>query len=254
MTPAKDSDRHAPEPPLHVVFLSSHDPLDVHAFSSTIFYMARALQAVFPDLEIVRETRPPWFRRLQRLVRRTTQERADPFYWPAFNRLFARRLARRWRGKRVLVIAVVASPLAGELADYVPVLNLTDATFVLMRNFYENFARYGPRTAEWVEEGERRTIVRAVHNSFSSRWAANSAVDHYGAPKEDVSAVSWGCNLDDVPIAEARLASPTGKSCRLLFLGVDWQRKGGDVVVAAAGMLVRKGILVDVDLVGATPP
>src|SRR6476620_4623360 len=106
MTLDKHPVRHAePRSPLHVVFLSSHDPLDVGAFSSTIFYMARALEAVFPDLEIIRATRPPWFHRFQKAIRWATRGRGDPFYWPVFNRSFARRLARRWRGQRVLAIA-----------------------------------------------------------------------------------------------------------------------------------------------------
>jgi glycosyltransferase involved in cell wall biosynthesis len=240
--------------PLELVFLSGHDPLNVRAFSGTIFYMARALREVFPAIELVRSSRPFWFERFQWLIERTTGGRTTPLYWRPLNRLFARRLARRWRGRRVLVIGTVAAPLLGELADYVPVIHISDATFALMRNFYANVARYTRRTGIAAEEGERRTILGAVHNSFSSRWAAASAIEHYGAAREDVSAISWGCNLEDVPRQEARMAASGPSTCRLLFLGADWVRKGGDVVCSAAEILARRGIPIQVDVAGAAPP
>jgi glycosyltransferase involved in cell wall biosynthesis len=66
--------------------------------------------------------------------------------------------------------------------------------------------------------------------------------------------ISWGCNFDTVPATEVRAGTPTGSEFRLLFIGGEWIRKGGDVVCAAADMLAGKGIPVRVDLVGVTPP
>jgi glycosyltransferase involved in cell wall biosynthesis len=170
------------------------------------------------------------------------------------NRMFAWRLARRWRGRRVLVISVVNAPLAAYLSSYLPVFNITDATFTLMRNFYANFARLASREAAVAEELERLSIIRAVHNSFSSDWAARSAVEDYGASPSKVTPISWGINLDDVPTEEVRGADSHRVECRLLFIGVDWVRKGGDVVCAAAEILASRGFDFQVDLVGSAPP
>lgn len=236
----------------HVALMSSSDPLDVHSFSGTIFYMARALQAEFPDLEIVRSSRPRWFEPIQRLVSKTTRRRVDPYYWHSLNRWFATRLARRWRGRTVVVIGVVNASLVAELASMVPVINISDATFELMRTEHEVFWSLDRKSALRAEEDERNSIVRSIHNSFSSGWAGRSAIDHYGARPEDVSVISWGCNFDPVPASEVRLLS-TRNECRLLFIGGEWLRKGGDVVFGVAEMLVSKGIPVRVDVVGAPP-
>lgn len=240
--------------PPRVIFIASSDPLDVHSFSGVLMPMVRELRAVFPDMEVVRRSRPAWFRRLQAIVTRATKGRADPYYWTALNRYFARRLARRWRRQRVVVIAVVNASLVAELAAMVPVINVTDSTFELMRNFYASFATYDSPTAVAAEEAERRSIVRSVHNSFSSRWAARSATGHYGAPEDQVSVISWGCNLDEVPSDEVRQADSGRATCRLLFVTGDWIRKGGDVVIETTKLLQARGCPVHVDIIGAPSP
>ena len=42
--------------------------------------------------------------------------------------------------------------------------------------------------------------------------------------------------------------------CRLLFLGVDWHRKGGDIALAVAELLNQKGIRTELDIVGCNTP
>lgn len=143
--------------------------------------------------------------------------------------------------------------MAAELALDWPVINVTDTTFALMRNFYENFARLDEGTGRIAERYERDSIQRAVHTTFSSRWGADSAVRDYGAAPERVSAISWGCNLPDVA-AEDVLAFETAAPCRLLFLGADWPRKGGDAACEAARLLHERGVPVVLDIVGSGPP
>jgi glycosyltransferase involved in cell wall biosynthesis len=239
---------------LNIVFLSSSDPLDVHSFSGTVYYMARALKAEFPDMEIVRRSRPMWFEPLQRIILRVCKGRVDPYYWDILNRWFARRLLRRWQGRRVVVLSVVNAALVAELAAAIPVINVSDATFDLVRTKYDFLLALGDHAAASAEADELRSIRNAVHNSFSSKWAANSAIKHYGAVPKYVSVTSWGCNLEYVPKTEIRPNSLERVECRLLFIGGEWIRKGGDVVCAAAEILISRGLPMRVDVVGVSPP
>lgn len=238
---------------IELVFLSSSDPLDVRSFSGTLFYMVEALRARFPDMEVVRQDRPRWYHRLNRLVGKVSRGKRNPYYWRPLNRLFAARLAKRWKGRRVLVIAAVDAPMGAELARLLPVINLTDTTFALMRNFYQNFATFDGPTARVAEDYERQSIQRGVHTSFSSQWGADSAIRDYGGVPDRVSAISWGCNLPAVNSGEVP-AFDTAGPCRLLFLGADWVRKGGDVVCDTARLLHERGVPVQVDIVGSGPP
>jgi glycosyltransferase involved in cell wall biosynthesis len=243
----------APDGMPQVVFLSSSDPLDIRSFSTVLVHMVGALREQFPDMEVLRNSRPRWFGKLQRLVGRATRKRADPYYWTLLNKWIAARLARRWRGRRTVVIGVVNSTLVAELAAHVPVINVSDATFALMRNFYASFENFDTGTARAGERAEKKAIVRSVHNCFSSGWAARSAVEHYGARPENVSVIPWGCNLPFVEPERARLAAGNDP-CRLLFIGGDWQRKGGDLVLETVQLLQKRGFPVTLDIVGAQPP
>ena len=243
------------EPPVarpHMVFVSSSDPLDVRSFSGVLFYVVQALRAEYPDIEVIRQSRPRWFGRLQKLARLLSKGRSDPYYWTPLNRWFASRLVARWRGRRVLVIGMVNSTLMAELAPRLSVINISDATFHLMRNFYETFERIDDAGARAGERAERETIRNAVHNSYSSPWAARSAIEHYGAPPEAVSTISWGCNLPFIELGAEEAWEADG-CCRLLFIGGDWQRKGGDLVLETAHTLRARGFPFHLDLVGASP-
>ena len=243
----------ASKPPLRIAFISSSDPTDVRSFSGTPFHMVRALKVHFPELDVVKQSRASWAYRFDRAVWHLTRRRVNPYYWPRLNRWFAKRLARRWSGQRVLVIGVVNAALVSELASQVPVLNVTDATFALMRPFYTLFEELSARTAAAAEEMERRSIQLSVHNSFSSKWAANSAIRDYGADRNEVSVIPWGCNIDDVPSSEVRPANKRGETCRLLFIGIHWHRKGGDLVLATGEILAARGVPVNIDIVGSAP-
>ena len=215
--------------------------------------MVRALKAHFPEMEVVSNSRPSWSWRFEHRVGRLTRGRVNPYYWRWLNRLYAARLARRWKRQRVLVIGVVNAALVSELAEQVSVLNVTDATFALMRGFYSWFDELDRRTAAAAEEMERRSIRLSVHNSFSSDWAAESAVRDYGADPAEVSVIPWGCNIEDVPPVEVRPADQRGDTCRLLFIGIHWLRKGGDVVLAAGEILAERGFPFRIDIVGSAP-
>jgi glycosyltransferase involved in cell wall biosynthesis len=44
------------------------------------------------------------------------------------------------------------------------------------------------------------------------------------------------------------------ETCKLLFIGVDWIRKGGDISIKAAELLNQRGIKTELDIVGCNPP
>jgi glycosyltransferase involved in cell wall biosynthesis len=239
---------------LRIAFVSSSDPLDIHSFSGTLYHMAQALQAVVPQLEIVRRTTPFWFSYMQRLIEIVSKGRVNVASWPILNRHFSSRLSRRWEGQRVVFVTVVASSLAAELSKYAPVIHISDATPELLLNLYPDYPSLTDSAAALAEKTEGRCIRRAVHNSFASDWAAASAISHYGADPNNVSVIPWGCNIADVPATDLREGGRTGNVCKLLFVGVGWLRKGGDVVCDAARMLVERGIPIQLDLVGSIPP
>lgn len=240
-----------PRPPLTIVLSSYHDSEDVNAFSTTIYHMAQALKAEIPDLEIVRFPRIflHW-RLVQAILRRL------PFIRPAnrdyFLKFCAWRFATRFRNRRVAVINVVDSPLAIFLSKKLPVINVSDATHALLETSY--YGVYDGLSDEDTALQHRadRAAIHSLHACFSSAWALDSAVRDYGGNPENLSVISWGCNLPGLPRDQARLVADDSR-CRLLFVGAQWRRKGGDMVLQVARLLHVRGLPVSVDLAGVRP-
>lgn len=237
--------------PLTIVFSSSHDAADVNAFSTTIYHMAQALKAEIPDLQVVRFPRVFLHWKLVQAVLRRL-----PFIRPAnrdyFLKFCAWRLARRFRGRRVVVINVVDAPLAIFLSKRLPVINVSDATHALLETSYYGVYDGLSKEDAALQHRADRAAIHSLHACFSSVWALDSAVRDYGGNPDNLSVISWGCNLPDVPREQARLTGG-GTRCRLLFVGAQWKRKGGDIVLETARLLQQRGVPVSVDLVGVTP-
>jgi glycosyltransferase involved in cell wall biosynthesis len=92
---------------------------------------------------------------------------------------------------------------------------------------------------------------------YSSHWAARSALNDYKADPGKVHVVPFGANIPEVSNfseVERRVAERPSDKCRLLFLGVNWERKGGRIALDVARELNRRGLPTEMDIVGATPP
>jgi len=137
-----------------------------------------------------------------------------------------------------------------------PVALWTDATFAQMVGLYPEFQRLTTATIENGNRLERLALSRASVAIYASDWAAQSAIRDYGADPAKIRVIPFGANL---PVARTDLeidsiiANRLGDLCRLLFVGVDWKRKGGDVALRVTKQLNDRGIRAELTIVGATP-
>jgi glycosyltransferase involved in cell wall biosynthesis len=88
---------------------------------------------------------------------------------------------------------------------------------------------------------------------LASDWNKNSAINDYGINPRKISVAPCGANLDIVPATENLQPYTTGPF-RLLFLGVEWDRKGGDIALETFRLLQRKGMNVLLQIIGCVPP
>jgi glycosyltransferase involved in cell wall biosynthesis len=115
------------------------------------------------------------------------------------------------------------------------------------------------RTVRQAYKRQKGAIENSDLMIYSSEWAAQSAIEDYGADPDKVKVVPFGANIecdrtqsDIEAMIKKRIDSPG--TCNLLFTGVDWRRKGGEKAVAVAMKLHEKGIPVRLDVVGVREP
>jgi glycosyltransferase involved in cell wall biosynthesis len=172
--------------------------------------------------------------------------------WSLQSSLAARHALRRHVAARppdaVFVHTQVAALLARDVMRKYPTIVSMDATPV---NFDTVGDAYGhSRQADVVEAGKRAVTRRALHGAKAivtwSHWAAASAVEDYDVDRDRVHAIPPGVDVRRLrPFVGERAPGPT----RLLFVGGDFERKGGLDLLEAIEVLDRP---VELDVVSSS--
>jgi glycosyltransferase involved in cell wall biosynthesis len=123
-----------------------------------------------------------------------------------------------------------------------------DMTLLQARATHPVFSRLSEGTANAFAERQRQVYDHAVALAPWSHWAARSLVEDYGADPARVHVVGAGRNHEVEP--RARPWSPP----RFLFVGREWERKGGPVVLEAFAAVHRALPDARLDVVGEHPP
>jgi glycosyltransferase involved in cell wall biosynthesis len=244
------------------VYVTTYDPANVRAWSGLGYHISLCLELA--GVEVTRvgpiARRVPLRARVHqlsaKLVRRSYALDRDP----RVARRYAAELERRAASfDHDLVFSPGTIPLAFVRGGR-PTAFWADATFGGMLEFYGAYAgghgRLSRRAIRAGIELDARALDRAAVALYASDWAAASAIEYHGADPERVKVVPFGANMPvEHGLAEvSRLVSARPlDQCRLLFVGVDWVRKGGDLAVKVAQVLNEQGLPTELHVVGSSP-
>jgi glycosyltransferase involved in cell wall biosynthesis len=132
----------------------------------------------------------------------------------------------------------------------------TDATFASLVDFYPLFSNLCQESFVNGQAMEQSILDKCKLAIYSSEWAAKSAIENYNIDPDKVKVVSFGANLESnrnlEDIKNLIKNRPTNK-CKLLFLAVDWFRKGGDVALEVTKQLNKHGLNTELNIVGCKP-
>lgn len=241
---------------MKIGFAGRWDPLDKNSWSGTYYYSYRQLQKEYEvDVLLFRWN---WLLREQLLLRRQFHKRLEGKktaveFLKTYAKYFSKELDRELCKRKVELLFVPAAPqLIAYLQTPVPVIFLTDATFQQIQGYYQAWQNFAPSNIREGIEVDKRAFQRASYNLLASEWCKSSAIKDYGIPEKKISVVPFGANLDQPPLfAEEKKKENT---CRLLFLGVEWERKGGPLALEAFRQLRRMGLSASLHIIGCTPP
>jgi len=242
-----------------LAFVTIYDARNVRSWSGTPYYMARALVREGVALEYIGplETRKNMRSRAHAKLR----NRIGGAYLydrdPSVLRHYARQVESRLASLEVdAVFAPGTLPIA-HLNTHLPVVTWTDATFASMVDYYPEVSGLCWESVRAGNRMERAALARASVALYSSAWAADSAVNDHAADPAKVFVVPFGANLKVEPSTgevAALIEKRPRNECRLLFIGVDWSRKGGDLALAVASRLVESGLPTTLTVIGCQVP
>lgn len=153
-----------------------------------------------------------------------------------------------------VVFAASPIPLTYLKSDKIKVF-YADANFADMINYYyPGFFNLSARTIKMRNKMEQDALNNCDLVLYSSDWAANGAKNNYKINDTDkIKVVPFGANCECTRTKDdiAKIIDNKQKNvCNLLFVGVDWERKGGCIALQTAKILHEKGVKVRLDIAG----
>jgi glycosyltransferase involved in cell wall biosynthesis len=133
--------------------------------------------------------------------------------------------------------------------DFGPHYTLVDMTIPQARRA-ETFAigHLSPARYDEAVGIQARVLRQAAHTFTLSDWARRSVIDDFGIDPDRVTTVYAGPNLR-IPPSLTDAKAPR----EILFVGIDWERKGGPLLADAFSLLRRRLPDATLRVVGCTP-
>lgn len=249
-----------------IACVSSADPRrhPKNGMAQALDHMVRSLQRAGCEVTIVGPLDAPFERAVGKAMDVGCRLALRRRYMHVHSTLVARRIgheASRRIARDARRYDVILSGNAMDVAylrTELPVILSLDATVAGLRGFYPLYSTLVPWSINGLLAAEGAAIRHATRALFSSAWAAHSAIEDYGADPAKVHVIPFAANMEDPPpasiLARRVPVSERGNRCRLLFLSVDWARKGGDIALETLMALDALGIEAELVVCGCTPP
>ena len=244
--------------PVRLGVLAAGPPDDVRTWSGVPFSMTRALGERLDSLTFFEATpvgsRRHRYERARRAAARTVGRESLPHLDPRELRRRCLSVERQMERADIdALLAITVDQLAAFVDTDLPIIHHSDTTFAGLEGFYEQYSNLTRASSRNGHDIAQRVVERAALLTYPSTWAARSAVEHYGADPERVHVVPYGANLENPPPVEEALDVTARDRCRLLFIGREWERKGGPLVWETVAELRRRGVDASLTVVGTDP-
>lgn len=244
-----------------IAYYCLNDPLDKRSWSGIPYYLGKTLHKNIGDVHFLGPVKVPWvlektMRGIMKFTRRFLQLEYFPQYSLLKNKYASWYLKRKMKGRKYdfLVAPAAASELAYLTTD-LPIIYFGDATFKAYSSTYKTvFDKVVPFSKWEGEQLEKRSLRKSSLILFSSRWAAQSAINDYNTPADKIEVIQMGANIDVAPDRDMIFKKEKNKTLTLLFLSVDWDRKGGAIAFDTLKELHKSGIKAKLIVCGCTPP
>lgn len=247
---------------MKVAYVTIADPADIRAWSGTNHCISRALSSQ-PGVEVIHvgplKTPRVIVSKLKTLRARLLPSRGR-YLWtrdPGLLRTYARKVGRLLRDLPCdLIFSPGTEPIA-YLETEKPIVCWTDAPFAAMLGYYPWYSNLSRASRSEGMECDTRALGRCDMAIFSSHWAADASVAAHRADPAKIQVLPFGPNLE-IHLRENQLEDllPLRRRTpwRFLFVGVEWQRKGADIVLEVVAELNRRGYPSEMIVAGCRPP
>lgn len=219
---------------MNITYVTNFPSIDIKYWSGTMYNIAKGLERN-ASVDYITNLQEDWTLSLKiknKLYGRSKIYRADRS--PEFGKSYARQISEQLNPNTDFIFSSASTLLPYLKTDKHKVF-YTDATFAQMINYYNYFTNLSDKYIEEGKASEQLGLDTCSLAIYSSQWAADSAIKDYNANPEKIKVVPFGTNLTNTQPSFDEIKNILDKRdqsvCKILFLAVEWERKGGDIVI-----------------------
>ncbi len=248
------------ERPLRIGFVSIQNACDMTTWSGIPFQILKHLHELGVQLEVFSplSSKVKHFLAPAKLMAEARGRSLSLDHFPLVLRSYARQIESFLRERPVDVIFSTSTIPITLLRCRQPIVVWTDAVFHSMIDYYDSaFANLTKGAVARGKLQEETALRRCALAAYSSTWAMEAAKRLADASKLRLlpfgSSISVQHTAEEVATQARNKRVTRHNKCELLFVGVDWERKGGEIAIETARLLNHAGITTKLLVVGSQP-
>jgi len=246
--------------PLRIALLTGDSPSDINAWSGTLYYMHKSLKSAGCKIITIGPAKPVFTHLYLSILNQLSinffgkriDYRHSKIYAKAYGRIFTKRLSGC---EFDIVLAVGGSEFAAYLDTTKPIVLVVDRTIAGAIEYHNILKNLWPWSQNQSIETDKLAMTRSDLNIYASDWARDAARTLYNIAEKKAITIPFGANLDKIPPSTKiyeRLKQT--EVLKLLFIGRDWETKGGAKAIDCYNAIVASGISVELHVVGCEIP
>ncbi|MBI3520541.1 MAG: glycosyltransferase family 4 protein [Bacteroidetes bacterium] len=248
-----------PDKPLKIAYLSSNDPTNKKVWSGTHYSIYSSLKKLPADVTILGPYEPKLATMIGKVVTGLSQLIFKKRYNYRHSYLLAKAYGNYFNKKLNsahydVIIAPAATCELAFIKTTIPIIYISDSTINLSLNYHKALTGLMTFSERETRRIERLALSHCSKLIVSSEWAAKSLIEDYRFPNTKVEVLPFGANMELLPDKKDIENKDTADSCKLLFIGVYWESKGGDIAYNCFLELLKMGVNAELTICGCTPP
>lgn len=238
---------------MKIAYITDGDPFNKHSWSGTNYYTRKALEDQGNDVYCIHSMPIKFSWRI--LCKILCAKIKGKQYSKKRNKLtalmWAKYITKRLQPDTDAIFSLGTIPIS-MLKTEIPIYIYVDGIFEHMRRFYK-WDRFCKQCVDESNEIEQLAINNCKQIISCSLVTGEAIKEYYKIDDNKLKIVPLGANLDRIPdidyIKEC-IEKRQPNCCEILFVGVDWERKGADIVLETVNILHERGVEVKLNLCG----
>ena len=240
-----------------IAYVTPIDPSDATNSSGVYFFQRKSMQEHIGEIETLGPVHVLSIKLLRKLFRELFKNSTKKYILShsvliskIYGRVFSRKIKK---GNYDLIFGDRTSNEMAYIKTLTPIIYSTDATFDAIHDYYPFYSNLTRLSIFEGNKIEHTILKKSSAIICASKWASDSVIQKYKIMPQKVFTLLRGANLNTIPERNQILALKHN-SCKLLFVGKDWKRKGGDIAYEAFLELKKMKIKVHFTIIGCSPP